>query len=114
MGDLLRISRQWLDGYLVCTPGTRPEQLLYTVLADDACERIRAAIDRSVGEGRIRAVLDPYNPRGSTSEVDFRTTREPRFSTNIALCHVNWAVCDGGWEAEFCRIVEAHHKCGRT
>ena len=108
MGDLLRISRQWLDGYLVCTPGTRPEQLLYTVLADDACERIRAAIDRSAGEGRIRAVLDPYNPRGSTSEVDFRTTREPRFSTNANLCHVNWAVCDGGWEAEFCRIVEAH------
>ncbi|MDE0678829.1 MAG: DEAD/DEAH box helicase family protein [Gammaproteobacteria bacterium] len=109
MGDLLRIARQWLDGgHLVCRGGTRPAQLLYAVLADDACERIHAGIARSAGERQIRAVLDPYNPHGSTAEVDFRTSRQTRWSTNPALCHVNWAVCDGGWEIEFCRILESH------
>ena len=109
MGDLLRIAREWLDGgYLVCRGGTGQAQLLYTVLADDACERIYAAIARSVGERRIRVVLDPYNPRGSTAEVDFRTSGQTRWSTNSALCHVNWAVCDGSWELEFCRILESH------
>lgn len=109
MGDLLRIAREWLDGgYLVCTGGTRQAQLLYAVLADDACERIHAAIARSAGQRRIRVVLDPYNPRGSTAEVDFRTSRRTRWSTSPALCHVNWAVCDGSWELEFCRILESH------
>ena len=109
MGDLLRIAREWLDGgYLVCKGGTRPEQLLYTVLADDACSLIHAAIAGSVGERRIRAVLDPYNPRGSTAEVDFRTSRQTRWPANPALCHVNWAVCDSEWEREFCRIAESH------
>ena len=109
MGDLLSIAREWLDGgYLVCTGGTQQTQLLYTVLADDACERIHAGIVRSLGDRRICAVLDPYNPRGSTAEVDFRTSRQTRWSTKPALCHVNWAVCDGGWEIEFCRIVESH------
>lgn len=109
MGDLLRIAREWLDGgYLVCTGGTRQAQLLYTVLADDACELIHAAIARSVGERRIRVVLDPYNRRGSTDEVDFRSSRQMRWSTNPALCHVNWAVCDGSWELQFCRILESH------
>ena len=23
-------------------------------------------------------------------------------------CHVNWVVCDSDWEAEFCRVAEAH------
>jgi type III restriction enzyme len=25
-------------------------------------------------------------------------------------CHINWVVCDSDWEAEFCRVVEAHPK----
>ena len=109
MGDLLRIAREWLDGgYLVCKRGTRPEQLLYTAHLDDACTLIHAALADSAGKRRIRAVLDPYNPRGSTSEVDFRTSRQRRWTTCPALCHVNWAVCDSDWEREFCRIAELH------
>ena len=23
-------------------------------------------------------------------------------------CHVNWVICDSDWEAEFCRVAEAH------
>ena len=109
MGEILCIAKEWLDGgYLVCEGGTRPEQLLYTVLADDACERIHAAIGRTVGEKRVRAILDPYNPRGATSEVDFRTSKRTRWFTKPARCHVNWAVCDSRWEIDFCRIAESH------
>ena len=108
-GQLKRITRQWLDGHLVCTGGTWPAQLLYQELADRACERIHAGIDLAlVGERPVRAVLDPYNPAGSTAHVRFTTSRELRWKTAAARCHVNWAVCDSEWEAELCRVVEAH------
>ena len=108
-GQLKRITRQWLDGHLVCTGGTYPAQLLYQELADDACEHITAGIVSTlVGERPVRAVLDPYNPAGSTAHVRFTTSRELRWRTAPARCHVNWAVCDSEWEAELCRMVEAH------
>ena len=108
-GQLKRITRQWLDGHLVCTGGTYPAQLLYQELADDACEHITAGIVSTlVGERPVRAVLDPYNPAGSTAHVRFTTSRELRWRTAPARCHVNWAVCDSEWEAELCRVVEAH------
>ena len=109
LGDLKRIARDWLDsGYLVCTGGTVPAQLLYAVIADDACTRIHAAIVGTLGERRVRAVLDCYNPMGSTTDVDFHTSKTNRWRTDAAKCHINWAICDSNWEAEFCRIVESH------
>ncbi len=109
LGDLKRIAREWLDGgYLVCAGGTTPGHLLYAVIADDACSRIHAAIAGTLGERRVRAVLDCYNPRGSTADVDFHTTKTNRWQTDARKCHVNWAICDSNWEAEFCRIAESH------
>jgi type III restriction enzyme len=61
-GQLKRIAKQWLDDYLVCKGGTYPAQLKYKMLADMACSRIIAGINRKfVGERPIKAVLDPYN-----------------------------------------------------
>ena len=54
------------------------------------------------------AVLDPYNPEGSTRHVNFTTTRTERWETDPRRCHVNYVICDSDWEAEFCRVVEAH------
>src|SRR5208337_3531689 len=60
-GQLKRITKQWLDNFLVCKGDTYPALLMYQELADMACERITAAITRSlVGERPIKAVLDPY------------------------------------------------------
>ncbi|HPB99792.1 MAG TPA: hypothetical protein PKW66_27980, partial [Polyangiaceae bacterium] len=28
--------------------------------------------------------------------------------TDPRKCHVNWVICDSDWEAEFCRVAEAH------
>ncbi len=109
-GQLKRIARQWLDGgYLRCTGGTYPAQLLYQEIADMACERIKAAITAAAGEGqRIKVIVDSYNPTGSTAHVNFTTSKKTRWQTDPRYCHVNWVVCDSDWEAEFCRVVEGH------
>jgi type III restriction enzyme len=108
-GQLKRIAKQWLDGYLVCKGGTYPAQLKYKMLADMACSRIIAGINRKfVGARPIKAVLDPYNPTGSTMHVNFNTSKTLRWKTDELRCHVNWAVLDSEWEGEFCRVAEAH------
>ena len=110
-GQLKRIARQWLDGYLVCKGGTYPAQLKYKMLADMACERITAGITRAlVGSRPIKAVLDPYNPTGSTAHVNFNTSKTERWETNgpPPKCQLNWVILDSDWEAEFCRVAEVH------
>ena len=108
-GQLKRITRQWLVGYLRCTGGTHRGQLAYKELADMAAERIKAAINASlVGENQIKAILDAYNPTGSTRFVNFTTSKETRWQTDPRCSHINWVICDSDWEAEFCRAAEAH------
>ena len=108
-GQLKRITRHWLDNHLVCKGGTYPAQLLYQTLADMACERITAGITRSlIGENPIKAVLDPYNPTGSTDHVSFYTSKRDRWETAHDRSHVNWVILDSDWEAEFCRVAEGH------
>ena len=76
-----------------------------------ACERITAGITRAlVGERPIKAVLDPYNPVGSTAHVNFNTSKTSRYETDARKCHLNWVILDSDWEAEFCRVAEAHPK----
>ncbi len=108
-GQLKSIARKWLDQCLVCQGGTYPAQLLYKELADMACERITAAITRSLEDkSPIQAILDPYNPTGSTMHVNFNTSRNLRWKTAPDKCHVNWCILDSDWEAEFCRVIEGH------
>jgi len=110
-GQLKRIARQWLDEYLICKAGTYPAQLVYKTLADMACEKITAGITRSlVGSNPIKAMLDPYNPTGSTANVNFNTSKTERYETSSQRCHVNWVVLDSDWESEFCRVAENHDK----
>ena len=110
-GQLKRITRRWLNDHLVCKGNTNPAQLMYQELADRACERItRGIVARHIGERAVTAVLDPYNPTGSTIHVNFTTSKQTRWQTDARRCHVNWVVCDSDWEAEFCRFVESHAK----
>ena len=111
-GQLKRIVKEWLDTCLVCKGGTYPGQLMYQELADMACERItRAITQEELKKGRqVLAILDPYNPTGSTAHVNFNTSRELRWETlgPPPKCHVNWVILDSDWEAEFCRVAESH------
>lgn len=110
-GQLKNITKQWLDTCLVCKGGTYPALLMYQELADVACNRITAAITRKFqGDRPIKALLDAYNPTGSTSHVRFNTSRAERWETSSKSCPVNWVVLDSDWEAEFCRVAESHPK----
>src|SRR5207248_11473215 len=82
-------------------------------LADMACNRITAGISRALeGKRPIKALLDPYNSTGSTSHVRFTTSRTDRWDTGgpPPKNHVNWVILDSDWEAEFCRVAEAHKR----
>jgi type III restriction enzyme len=107
--QLKSIAREWMDHHLICKGKTFPAALMYLSLADMACERITRAITLShSGEKPIKAVLDPYNPSGSTMNVNFNTSKKTRWQTRPDRCHINWVITDSDWEAELCRIVESH------
>ncbi len=108
-GPLKRITKQWLDTCLICKGDTYPGLLMYQQLADIACEKINAAITRTnIGDKPIKAILDPFNPIGSTRHVRFNTSKTDRWKTSPSRCHVNWVILDSDWEAEFCRAAESH------
>lgn len=110
-GDLKRVTRQWIDTCLKCQAGTFPAQVLYREIADMACERIKAAITETLeGNRPVKAILDAYNPTGSTAYVNFTTSKKNRWKTDERKSQVNWVICDSDWEAEFARVVEAHPK----
>jgi type III restriction enzyme len=110
-GQLKRITGEWLDHHLECSGGTYPAQLLYQELADMACERITQAVTSAFeGDRPIMAILDPYNPEGSSAHVNFTTTKKSRWETDSRKCQVNWAILDSDWEGELCRVAEVHPK----
>jgi type III restriction enzyme len=86
--------------------------VLYRNIADEACNRITAAITQAtVDKAPIKVLLDPYNPTGSTSHVNFTTSKVDRWWTgdaNPIRCQINWVILDSDWEAEFCRVAENH------
>ncbi len=108
---LQKTARRWIEeGYLECVgEGTNKGMVLYQELADQAVELIDAAIQRRMGEeSGIKALLDPYNPHGSTHHVSFNTTKTIFHET--IQSHVNLVICDSTWEREFTRVLEAHPK----
>lgn len=108
--QLKSIVRRWMDEHLVCTGGTYPAQLLYHEISEMAAERIIQAITLAqTGSGAVKAILDPFNKTGTTDHVGFNTSKD-RYTTDPARCHINYAVLDSDWEAEFCRVVEKHPK----
>ncbi|QVM85254.1 BPTD_3080 family restriction endonuclease [Novosphingobium decolorationis] len=101
------IVRKWMNEHLVCKGNTRPAQILYYAIADRVADRIMNAITRGAeGGGRVLAILDPYNREGSTRSVSFMTSQD-RYETG-ERCHINYAVIDSDWEAEFCRVADQH------
>lgn len=108
-GQIKRIARQWIDeGYLDCKGNTGRWMLEYLDIANQASERIYNAIVNSIGDKqKVKAVLDPYNPQSSTSNVGFSTTKD-LWTTAPDKCHVNYVVLDSDWEAEFARVAEQH------
>ncbi len=85
------------------------QRLLLTAMGFDVstAEKIAAAITRHASSHRpISALLDAYNPLGSTMHVRFNTSKPDRWETSPQKCHVNWIILDSDWEGEFCRVAE--------
>ena len=62
-GQLKRITRQWMKGYLRCVGGTQSAQLMYQDIANKACERIKQAITEATsGDKPVKVILDAYTP----------------------------------------------------
>jgi type III restriction enzyme len=109
--QIKRIARRWIDeGYLICKGDTGRWMLEYRNVANQACERIYNAMANSIkDETRIKAVLDPYNPNGSTAHVGFQTTKAI-FPSSPEKCHINYVVSDSSWEELFAIAAEAHDR----
>jgi len=103
-----KIVRQWLDQCLECKGGMTEGLLLWKEIADMACNRIVSAIMLSAGDDKkILAMIDPYNPTGTSCTVNFTTSKTLRWQCDPRKSHVNWAICDSTWEQEFCRVLES-------
>jgi type III restriction enzyme len=103
-----RIARRWIEeGYLVAK-GVPIATVTYLEMADKAAERIYLACQRhEAGQKRIKAILDAYNPKGSTRHVSFNTSKST-WKTAPGKCHINYVVLDSDWEAELARVLESH------
>jgi type III restriction enzyme len=104
------IVGKWLDsGLLVCKGGTFPAQLTYRQLADEVCDLLVGAINTgSTGAGIVRALLDPYDPEGSTASVNFTTAQTDRWQPRPDRSQLNWIILDGSWEAQLAQAIENH------
>jgi len=105
--QVLSISREWMAECLVCHDNTFPQLLLLIEKAHNAADRIyRAIASAEEGEKRLKPLLYPYDPVGSTRYVDFDTTR-PVYTTDPAKCHVSHVVADtGSWEQKMAQTLE--------
>jgi type III restriction enzyme len=107
-GQVRRVVREWLDGGYLVLKGVPMGVLDYLEIKDQAAERIFLACQRfDHGPQRIKAVLDPYNPKSSTRFVNFTTSKDT-YSTDARRSHVSHVVCDSTWEAELARVLEMH------
>ena len=106
--QIQRLARRWLDeGYLV-TKGVPIGAILYQDQLTRAANKIDIALTRG-GEGRIVAVLDPYNPKGSTRHVNFITSK-PCWATGARppKCPISHVVLDSSWEEQLALTLENH------
>jgi type III restriction enzyme len=108
--QIQRLARRWIEeGYLV-TKGVPIGAILYQDQLARAAEKIDIACTRG-GGGRIVAVLDPYNPSGSTRHVNFITSK-PVWKTGAQppKCHVSHVVLDSSWEEALALALEGHNR----
>lgn len=106
-GQCRSLVRQWLDADLLrCRGETFPAQLCIRQLGDEVTDIILSAITSEDGEPTIRAILDPYNPTGTTADVSFTTSKEDRWSPDPRKAHLNWHMLDSGWEGQMCDALE--------
>lgn len=108
--QIQRIARRWIDeGYLV-TQGVPIGAILYLDQLTRAAEKIDAACNRGAGDDvKVKAVLDSYNPRGSTRFVNFITSKPcQETGGRPPKSQISHVVLDSAWEGQLATVLEAH------
>jgi type III restriction enzyme len=105
--QLLGIVRHWLAECVTLKDNTFPQLLLLIQFAHDAADRIyKAIVQSSEGTPALKPILRPYDTIGSSSNVDFDTTR-PVYATRADKCHVSHVVADtDSWEQKMAHTLE--------
>ena len=105
--NLLEITKRWYEEYVVCKDNTFKQLLYLTRPLEDAAEKIyRSIVRANDGEKTLFPILQPYDTLGSTSYVDFKTTK-PVYETNANKCHINFMVADTrDWEQKLTQTIE--------
>lgn len=106
--QIQRLARRWIDeGYLV-TKGVPIGAILYQEQLARAAEKIDIACTRG-GGGQVVAVLDPYNPSGSTRHVNFITSKECwKTGAQPPRSQISHVVKDSSWEVALAQALEGH------
>jgi type III restriction enzyme len=105
--QVLEITRSWLTECVVYGDGTHVGWLVAGEYRHEAAEKIyRAIVQGEKGEPRVLPILRAYDAVGSTTFVDFDTTK-PVYVTDPAKCHVSHAVLDtNDWEQKMTEVLE--------
>jgi type III restriction enzyme len=106
--QIQRLARRWIDeGYLV-TKGVPIGAILYQDQLARAANKINIACTRG-SDGEILAVLDPYNPKGSTHHVNFITSKACwTTGARPPKCQISHVVLDSSWEEQLALTLENH------
>lgn len=106
--QIQRIARRWLDGgYLVCA-GVPVGAILYEDQLARAAQKIHIALSRA-SDSPVKAVLDPYNPKGSTRFVNFITSKACwTTGARPPKCQISHVVKDSSWEEQLAMVLEGH------
>ncbi len=108
--QIQRITRRWIDqGYLV-TKGVPIGAIFYIQQLARAAGKIDAACNRGAGDDvSVKAVLDSYNPKGSTRHVNFITSKKCQATAaRPPKSHISHVVLDSSWEGELANVLESH------
>jgi type III restriction enzyme len=106
--QIQRIARRWLDEGYLDTRGVPIGAVLYQNQLARAAEKIDIALTRG-SEGRLLAVLDPYNPKGSTRFVNFITSKTVwKTGAQPPKSHISHVVLDSSWEQPLALTLENH------
>ena len=108
--QIQRLARRWIDeGYLV-TKGVPIGAILYQEQLARAAEKIDIACTRG-GGGHVVAVLDPYNPNGSTRHVNFITSKDCwKTGAQPPRSQISHVVKDSSWEVALAQALEGHDR----
>lgn len=103
------VARRWIEGGYLVTKGVPVGAILYRDQLARAAEKIILAIRPPEGEGRVLAVLDPYNPKGSTRHVNFITSKTCwTTGARPPKCQISHVVLDSSWEEQLALTLENH------